>query len=78
VDGLCEVRIDENSIVVSYKGDDGLPIVYKRKNHGDGHFELMAPQIDSKATLHMFNNGKILEGFWLEGGYKGMWRIQLA
>lgn len=43
----CEIRIDDDSIVVSYKTDDGW-VIYTGKNDGSGHFDLRA---DSHRTL---------------------------
>lgn len=71
----CEVRIEGNEIVVSY--DDDVPVVFKGHLNGPGHFELACAEVNGKATLHMFEGSKILEGFWLEGGEKGFWRITL-
>lgn len=76
-DSPCEVRIDGNEIVVSYEGDDG-PIIYKGQAMGVGHFELRSAAVDGRATLHMFEGGKSLEGFWVEDGIEGMWRITLG
>lgn len=75
-DDSCEVRIDGEQIVVSYEDDDGV-VLYKGKEHGLGHFQLTAPERDGKATLHRFEGSKILEGFWIEGGEKGFWRVTL-
>jgi hypothetical protein len=72
----CQVRTNRDEIVVSYN-DDG-PVVYKGIKKGKGHFELKAPKINGRASLHMFENSKFLEGFWDEDGYKGMWRIWLG
>lgn len=71
-----DVRIDENDIVVSYKDDDGH-VVYRGVNNGDGHYELAAPERDGHATLHQLPGSDILEGFWIEGGERGMWAIFL-
>ena len=77
IDEPCEVRIDKDEIIVSYDDEDG-PVVYKGKNNGNGHFNLKAPEINGQASLHRFKDGEILEGFWIEGSNKGMWRIRLA
>ena len=65
----CEVRIDEKTIVVSYH-DDG-PVIYKGGNDGTGHFELRCVERGGHASLHMFKNGRILEGYWIEGHEEG-------
>jgi len=71
-----QVKIDENEIVVSYQ-DDGEWVEYRGKNKGDGHFQLSCPDLKGEASLHQFPQGKILEGFWIEDGIQGMWRIRL-
>jgi len=76
-DSPCEVRIDGDVIVVSYDGENG-PIIYKGQAKGAGHFELRSTDVDGRATLHMFEGGKSLEGFWIEDGIEGMWRIALG
>ena len=77
LDEPCEVRVDGNSIVVSYE-DDGGHTVYKGIENGIGHFELSAPTVKGRASLHMFKHNRILEGYWEEDGQRGMWRIKLA
>lgn len=72
----CEVRIDAGSIAVSYDDEDG-PVVYEGTEEGAGHFRLTAPRVAGRATLHRFYADDMLEGFWVESGHEGMWRIQL-
>ncbi|MHB1643403.1 MAG: hypothetical protein ACYCS8_12220 [Acidithiobacillus sp.] len=73
-----EVRIDEREIVVSYEDDDGV-VIYRGNNDGSGHFSLEAPERNGRASLHRFiPNGNFLEGYWIEGGSTGMWRIELG
>lgn len=72
----CEIRIDKNEIVVSYE-DEGVFVIYKGKDEGNGHFVLQCPERQGMATLHQIPKGKFLEGFWIEEGYKGFWRITL-
>lgn len=72
----CDVVIDGENITVSYDVDDAR-ITYFGLMKGDGHFVLQAPDVSGRATLHRFGEGQILEGFWVEGGLKGMWRITL-
>lgn len=78
LDEQCEVKIEKDSIVFSYDPEGDGPVVYKGNNNGDGHFELKAPERNGQSSLHMSENGTILEGFWMEDGLKGMWRIRLA
>lgn len=73
----CEVRIEGELIEVCYV-DDEMPVKYSGKEIARGHFDLSAPVVNGRSTLHMFPNSKVLEGYWVENGYRGMWRIQLA
>ncbi len=72
----CEVRIAEDFVVVSYKIDDGF-VIYEGRETEKGHYALSAKATNGKATLHKIPDEDILEGSWLEGGYEGMWRIEL-
>jgi hypothetical protein len=63
--------------VVSYEDDRGV-VNYKGEGKGPGHFALESLERNGKATLHMFEGSTILEGFWIEEGWKGFWRITLA
>lgn len=74
----CVVKIDDNGILVEYEDEDGGIQQYKGQNNKNGHFELNAPDLHGHASLHMFPDSTILEGSWIEGGYRGMWRIELA
>ena len=76
-DYSCAVKITDEEILVEYKDEDGALVQYRGKNNGTGHFELSAPEFDGKATLHMFPDSQLLEGSWIEGGVRGMWRIKL-
>jgi hypothetical protein len=71
------VRLSDETIEVAYDDDDG-PVCYRGKNNGDGHFSLSAPERDGKASLHCFPDSAFLEGYWQEGGVRGMWRICLG
>ncbi len=72
----CEVKIDDSSIVVTYKTEDGW-VNYSGRNAGTGHFELKCDVYDGHASLHRFLESVFLEGYWVENGEKGMWRIEL-
>jgi hypothetical protein len=71
---VCELRMDDTQIVLSYEDEDGY-VIYKGKNNGDGHFELSCPERNGKATLHVFRGCSKLDGYWQEDGYHGMWRV---
>lgn len=72
----CVVKIDDNQILIEYE-DDGI-VQYCGSNSSDGHLELHAPEVEGKASLHRFPGSSIVEGSWVEGSYRGMWRIKLA
>lgn len=72
----CEVRICGDEIVVSYEGYNG-PEVWSGKGK-DGHYELRIVNGKGRASLHRFSaNNSIVEGYWIEDGNQGMWRIRL-
>ncbi len=72
----CEVRIGINNIVVSYEDAQGT-VTYRGKEIGRGHYHLKCPARSGNANLHMFPDGKILDGYWSEDEYEGFWRIYL-
>ena len=73
----CEVRITDDQIVVSYETDEGHT-VYAGSENTAGHYILESESPAGRATLHRLPDSLILEGYWEEGGSKGMWRIQLG
>ncbi len=73
----CEVKIDDESISVSYTYEEEEPTYYKGGNDGSDHFQLDKNDQRGEASLHRFKNGLILEGYWEENGGKGFWRIKL-
>jgi hypothetical protein len=74
----CEVNITDEKITLSYFHEEIQgPINYVGEALGDGHYRLECPKVKGEASLHRFPNGKFLEGYWLEDGYEGMWRIEL-
>lgn len=75
-DTPCQVIIDDKRIVVSYF-EDNKGIEYVGVNENDGHFKVKCNQKDGHGTLHKFKDGNILEGYWVEEGYEGFWRIEL-
>ena len=78
VDDPCEVRITDSEIVVSYINEDESGYdLYKGQEIADGHFKLFCEEKQGKATLHLVENENVLEGFWVEGGNQGFWRIEL-
>ena len=73
----CKVVIEDGDIEVTYIDEDNR-YTYRGNEIGAGHFKLNGVDFDGTATLHQFPEGRILEGYWVEDGYRGMWRIQLA
>lgn len=72
----CVVKITDREILVEYD-DEGL-VQYRGVNDGSGHFLLTAPMVEGRASLHRFPDASIVEGSWVEGSYRGMWRIELG
>lgn len=70
------VKLGEDSILIEY--EDAELVQYQGKANGEGHFELYGIGFHGHASLHMFPGSSILEGFWEEEGYRGMWRIKLS
>ncbi len=71
----CDVRIDGDQIVVSYF--DNGSVEYRGREVAEGHFTLACPSLNGRATLHRLPNSEYLDGFWTEGGERGMWRVSL-
>ena len=74
-DTACTVKLDGSRILVEYE-DAGI-VQYEGESQDDGHYELTGVGFDGRATLHRFAESSLLEGSWLEEGYRGMWRIRL-
>lgn len=72
----CDVTIDGPHISVTYDTDAG-PVTYTGTMNGPGHFELQSDAVNGRATLHRFEGGRVLEGYWVEDSVRGMWRIML-
>jgi len=72
----CRVAIDDQSIIVSYERQ-GRAVVYQGDTYGSGNFILTCPERGGKASLHIVRDGEILEGYWVETGEKGYWKISL-
>ena len=72
----CRVRMEDGGISVMYD-EEGGEANYSGRERGPGHYELSYPAKNGRATLHHFPDSAVLEGFWVEDGYEGMWRITL-
>ncbi len=74
----CEVRINGDEIVVSYRDDfRKCLVVWKGHDEGNGHYVLEAPTVKGRATLHMNSDHEILDGWYIEDRRQGMWRFTL-
>ncbi len=73
----CEVRINDANIAISYEDEEFGRVVYTGRDHGGGHFILEQQELQAKATLHQVKGSKVLEGYWVEEGVRGFWRIVL-
>ena len=72
----CKVRLLEGHISILYEDHEGEQ-VYSGKALGGGHYELACEGKDGRATLHTLPGSTIYEGFWLEDGAEGMWRVKV-
>ncbi|MCC8367940.1 MULTISPECIES: hypothetical protein [unclassified Xenorhabdus] len=81
-DFRCSVNFSNGYLTISYEDEDdnGNTIItkYVGEERSRGHWELKGDDGEnSRATLHQFDNGRILEGSWHCDNYSGMWRITL-
>ena len=72
----CEIRLGDGEIVVTYWEEDGV-VLYRGREDGEGHYILECPAKNGKASLHSFPDSRYLEGWWIEEGYRGAWRVTL-
>lgn len=74
----CTVKILDKRIRVEYE-EGGKTVWYEGEDEGNDHFSLIATHTQGQATLHRSPaRPEILEGYWVEGSYRGMWRIELS
>lgn len=76
----CIVVISQGSIELKYDQDDGQFWSWKGPEQGEGHYVVNANQenLGARGTLHRLRDGFYLEGYWAEGGFRGMWRVTLG
>lgn len=73
----CVVKLEGERILVEYESD-GCIYQYQGSEMGAGHYHLTCAENGGRASLHGFTDSAFLEGSWVEGGERGMWKIQLA
>lgn len=54
-----------------------MQLVYYGNEEGPGHFKLTWPEVKGRATLQYFKDDNVLDGWWLEDGYDGMWQVSI-
>lgn len=72
----CVVKLDGDRVLVEYEAD-GQIYQYLGTEAGAGHYQLACAENGGRASLHRFADSVFLEGSWVEGGARGMWRIEL-
>jgi hypothetical protein len=75
-DARSDVTIDDGRISVEYKLE-GRFHTWEGREDGQGHFKLTKQGGGGSASLHCFPGSRILEGYFVEGDVRGMWRITL-
>lgn len=73
----CIITFYGSGIELKYDLEENVFFCWTGVEQGQGHYILNAAK-GGKATLHQLNNSKYLEGFWAEGGSRGMWRIEVG
>ncbi|MBR0669932.1 hypothetical protein [Neoroseomonas soli] len=75
----CHVRLNPstNGLEVIYTDHNGQEVAYQGAERGPGHWRLRCPQNGGEASLHAFPGSLIYEGWWVECGIEGMWRIAI-
>ncbi|MBW1796092.1 MAG: hypothetical protein JRJ38_16990 [Deltaproteobacteria bacterium] len=75
----CEVLFinDRQEIAISYGISKENQVTYRGQEDGKGHYHLKADTVHGRASLHTFHDSTVLEGYWVEDGYEGMWRVEL-
>ena len=73
---LCEVRLDDQEMVISYE-EDGERRMYIGRAAEPGHYVVENEAVGGKGTFHRFNRSLKLEGSWIEDNTRGMWILHL-
>ena len=76
----CIVTLGGEGCVIKYDAlePDGHELFWEWTGQAiePGHYKLTA-HVGCSATLHMFANAFVMDGYWKEQGLHGMWRIKL-
>jgi len=82
----CRLEISEDNCTLVFDQTEGIDklvkvVKWSGKGH-NGHYELSGEvpgreRTKCRATLHRFPDANVLDGFWKEHGFTGMWRITL-
>ncbi|WP_192215973.1 hypothetical protein [Methylobacterium bullatum] len=72
----CVVKIDHLGIRIEYSEGDRL-IAYVGEEDGPGHYRLSCPENGGVAEFHRFYESLMLDGWWNQENYYGMWRVTL-
>ena len=75
-DDDCDVRLDGDSLVVTYFDDEG-PLVFSGLRKDDGSFDLWCRGRVRRGSLAFSPEGDALQGEWSEGEERGRWHIAL-
>jgi hypothetical protein len=81
-DSECWVRFSDGgqTLSVIYDEQDNAQAEYEGLDGGGGHYTVKCPHYKGFGTLHLScdPDGEItLEGWWLQEGSEGMWRIEV-
>lgn len=77
----CIVVLGQDTIEVKYDQEDGKGGQFwswKGVQQGEGHYVVNANHLGARGTFHQLRGSKYLEGYWAEGGFRGMWRVELV
>ena len=74
----CIVVMDGNEIELKYDQEGGRFWSWKGASQGEGHYVVRANNRRNNAVLHQIPQSEYLNGYWSEGGFRGMWRVKLG
>lgn len=68
----CEVRFDGREIVISFFDGDYGEALWKGEEKSRGHYELRREEGHGVASLHKFDKGFFMDGYWEEDDENGV------